>query len=107
MTADEFDMLYALADMDADAGTVTINGTELRALVSGVSDELLAMLGGTLDKQTYIARVIDDELTAAAGNTTARELLGLTLSYNGENFRILKTSKHPRSEIRHLTISEK
>lgn len=107
MTADEFEMLYALADMDADAGTVILNGTELRALVSGVSDELLAMLGGTLDKQTYIARVIDEELTAAAGNTTARDLLGLTLTYDGASYRILRSSKHPRSAIRHLTISEK
>lgn len=83
--------------------TLEIGEKSVPALVSTCSDEKTVLVGGTLSRASYVARVcaadIDPNLPA--------ELPGKVVSYNGNAFRIVQCRKHPRSDIVHLTISEK
>ncbi len=83
--------------------TLEIAGKSVPALVSTVADEKTILIGGTLNRANYVARVCAIDIAPVFPS----ELPGKVISYNGNAFRIVQVKKHPRSDIIHLTMSEK
>lgn len=87
----------------AGCETLEIAGKSVPALVSTCTDEKTILIGGTLSRASYVARVCVLDIAPVF----ASELPGKVISYNGNAFRIVQCRKHPRSDIVHLTMSEK
>lgn len=87
----------------AGCETLEIAGKSVPALVSTCADEKTILIGGTLNRANYVARVCVLDIAPVFPS----ELPGKVISYNGNAFRIVQVKKHPRSDIVHLTMSEK
>ena len=106
MDENTFRELYAESET-ADKLTFDVGGTPVSvpALVSTVSDEKALMIGGTLAKANWTARVcVSDTLPFI---TATRGLIGRLVSYAGATYRVVESRKHPRSAVVHLILQER
>ena len=104
MKESAFRALYALASAGDELVFTLASGDEVSvpALVSTLSAEKEILVGGTVDKATFLARYVAADLPLAAS-----ALSGKTLRYRDAQFRIVQSKRHPRSDIVHLSITEK
>lgn len=99
-------MILSETDFSAIASlggkTVSIaDGEEIPAIVSTMSDENEAIAGGIIGKTALKVRVLDTHLNPSS------KLVGAKIRYDGTEYRILSTKKHPLSAARELTICER
>lgn len=79
-----------------------IAGKNVPALVSTCTDEQTVMVGGIVSRANYTARICSLDISLSAA-----ELPGKVIQFDGRDFRVLQSKKHPRSEVIHLIIGEK